>query len=215
MDDWSALELEGDDEDLENLFGNVRLPAQQSKTNTALHARPSSQTSQCSILQPRNNAFHGHATSAAAVPASTAGLPVPAQANNRKRSAASLDPGNSRTAEHRVFDGLSDAAYDELELESLSAVTPALAYSQHAQAHASQSIAVRTDLPQASAHARRTNQANQSRRWPHLPEPLQHATQQGVAARMPAAGPAANSDVVNATDPRWSKHDQINVSILS
>lgn len=206
MDDWSALELEGDDEELENLFRNGRPSAQPIKTGTTVRARPSA-TSQCSVLQPHSNVFPDSSISARAIAAWPPAPPL-ILANSRKRSAASLEPENSRKAEPCVFSNLTDTAYDELELDSLSNAVDARAYSQTAVNHTTQNTAVGPKFPQRSVQAlpsRTTSQTTEH--WHGLPEKLQRGSQQGLAASFsaPAIGTGART---NATHQERSADDQ-------
>ena len=206
MDDWSALELEGDDEELENLFRNSRPSAPPNKTRTAVHARPSP-TSQCSVLQPHSNMFPNNAVSVLEI-AAWPPAPPPTIASNRKRSAASLNPDNGRKAEHCVFSDLPDAAYDELELDSLSNAVDARAYSQNVFNHTTQKTAVGPEFPQRSVQALPSSTTCQTtEHWHGLPETLQRGSQQRLEASFsaPAVGTSART---KATHQERAADDQ-------
>lgn len=202
MDDWSALELEGDDEELENLFGN-KSSLQRSKVSTALHARPSPQTSQSSVLQPSHNTtFCANPTSVPAATSAIARPPVSTQANSRRRVAASFGPSPDRVAGQSLLDDLTDTAYDELELDSCSALTNANTTTRSRGTYGSQNTVVRHDLPQHSAKAHGINIPSQTtEQWLGLPEPSQHRSQPNV--QRPAPAPAvSNSTRTNAVHLR-------------
>lgn len=206
MDDWSALELEGDDVELENLFGNTKSTAQLSKATINLKARPSPQASQCSVLQPHSTASRSNVIPAPAFPASSGRSPASAQ--TRKRDAAALGLGSSRSAERAIFSSLSDSAYDELELESLSAVAAPPSFSQLMQRHATQGAAVRPELPQ---HARLASQNTEQ--WFDVPEAVQRTSQQTVAMSRPVAGVVAGA-TTGAADSGQSATYPVNVSLV-